>query len=196
MKKLFFGLILSTLSVLACPNGGICKPQMNNTCHENYKSTSLLGTLYYVLKKMNKIDDADIKLAIHSYKMDIAGMKRGINPQAFKEGKFDKDLYREKSRSRLKLQAQVDLFETIYLVFNNEEKKSFYTLMTKYQEQLKTEGTMNVKPCPNIGMVPAMCPSKVQGCLQCKNKCQCENEKECQCKEDCTCPKCKEKRSN
>ena len=126
-------MILSTLALIPC--------------HVEYRSSSLLGTLYYALDEMDKKGDTNIKLTVESHKMDVAGMKRGMNVEAFKDEKFDKDLYAKTSRLRSKLQAQGNPLETICLVLNDKEKKRLNTSMITHQERLKTDGFMKGKIC-------------------------------------------------
>jgi len=195
MKKIVMFMILGTLALVACPDGNRCNSHQKMGCQGYYKGGNVLATLNDALEEMGRADDADIKLAIHSYKMGLASSQGGVNTEAFKGGSFDKELYMKESRLQLKLQAQVDLFETIYLVLNAKEKKQLYTLMRAYQVKEGTAGRiMHKQMCPSKTNLPQMCPKKESACSHCKTKCQCENSEECKCKHSCDCAKCKVKR--
>ena len=193
MRLIIMALALSAMTLFACPGncgkgqmqGKICDMPMDGKqgkcgSKKMERPGSTLGTVKYALEKMGLRDNGDIKVAIHEYKKTVRGLKRGMNTDAFKEGRFDPEVYRQNSRKTTKLQAEVDLFETIYLVLTDEQKKQFHILMAGHQhfmglENVGPDGTcMSKQACAGCG-----CDGKGTPGCQCKGSdggiCQCDN---------------------
>lgn len=154
-KTILLALALST-TLLACPKGNCsqmtqgtgkqCAPQ---NCGSKQRLGSVSETLAYALNMMKIQDRAEIRMAIKSYKMKLASIDRGMDTHAFKDGKFDRELYISNSRQTKKVNAQVKLFEDVYAVLSAEEKKELHRLMSAHQTYVKGFKGQRQKSCPN-----------------------------------------------
>ena len=155
-KSILLALALST-ALLACPKGNC--PQTSNqgagkqctvqNCGSKQRLGSVSETLAYALNMMKIQERAEIRMAIKSYKMALAGIERGMDTHAFKDGKFDRELYIRNSRQTKKVNAQVKLFEDLYAVLSAEEKKKLHRLMSAHQTYVKGFKEQRQKSCPN-----------------------------------------------
>jgi hypothetical protein len=143
-KTTLLALALST-TLLASPKGNSpqadCQGAGKQCAAQNCGSKQCLGsvseTLAYALDIMKVRERAEIRMAIKSYQMNIAGIERGIDTHAFKDGKFDKELFIQNSAHTKKVNAQVKLFEEIYAVLSSDEKKRLHQLMSAHQTYIK-----------------------------------------------------------
>lgn len=159
MRLTLIGFIFLATSLFACPNGcgNAGSPMMGKSCHQKmYRPGSTLGTLKYALHIMQLNDEPDIKVAIHGYKRTLMSLPRGMNTDAFKAGKFDKELYIKNSRKQQKLAAEIDLFETIYLVLDDKQKEELHRLMAAHQHYLSLNNCSSGQGC---GVKNCHCPS-------------------------------------
>ncbi|WP_345976309.1 hypothetical protein [Sulfurimonas sp. HSL3-7] len=155
-KTMLLALALST-TLLACPKGncpqaanqGAGKQCTAQNCNSKQRLGSVSETLYYALDIMKMQDRPEIRMAIKSYQMNLAGIQRGMDTHAFKDGKFDKELYLRNSAHTKKVNAQVKLFEEIYAVLNSAEKKRLHQLMSAHQTYVKGFKEQRLKSCPN-----------------------------------------------
>ncbi len=204
MRALLFMIFIAITTLFACPAncnmpmmkgkmcavdqpgpGGMCGPKSHM-----YRPGSTLGTIKYALDRIGLKDNADIKLAIHEYKKTVRALKRGMNTDAFKHGKFDVELYKKNSRKQQKLLAEIDLFETIYLVLNDTQKVDFHRLMAAHQHYLSLDNVA-VPGCQGgchgqyQDKLYAPCKSTMPTCNNCGP------DGKCKCGDNCTCPSCK-----
>lgn len=145
MKKItLLALALST-ALLASPKGnssqadcrGAGKQCAAQNCGSEQRLGSVSETLAYALDIMKVKERPEIRMAIKSYQMNIAGIERGLDTHAFKDGKFDKEFFIQNSAHTKKVNAQVKLFEEIYAVLSSDEKKRLHQLMSAHQAYIK-----------------------------------------------------------
>ncbi len=156
-KSIFLALALST-ALLACPKGN-CPQTANqgagkkcaaqNCGGSKQRLGSVSETLAYALDIMKVQERPEIRMAIKSYQMNLAGIERGLDTHAFKDGKFDKELYLQNSAHTKKVNAQAKLFEEIYAVLNSDEKKRLHQLMSAHQAYVKGFKEQRLQSCPN-----------------------------------------------
>ncbi|MEA1920744.1 MAG: hypothetical protein U9N52_12955 [Campylobacterota bacterium] len=140
-----------------------------HSCHK--KNNGVLKTLTYALNIMELRQQPDIKLAFAMYKRDVKAINRGLNIDAFKEARFDKEAFIKEHTLYKKLEAQVDLIDTIYIVLNHEQREELHRLMAAHQHYkalLRKES-------------PRLCADK----SSCSQKKRCHSKKYCDKKKDC-----------
>jgi len=153
MKPLLIVLSFFTAAALACGNP-------SNSCQNGCSNAPapFLETLHYSLEQMELEDNSDIKTAIRMYKKDLRILENAIPVEAFAGGNFNPGAYALGSADAKILKAQIDLFDTIYLILNDEQKKQLPTLIGMYQHHMKFINTSK------------MCGSAKKGCDTDKSK--------------------------
>ena len=155
-KSILLALALST-TLLACPKGN-CPQTADQSagkqcaaqnCGSKQRLGSVSETLSYALNMMKVQDRPEIRMAIKSYQMNVANIERGMDTHAFKDGKFDRELYIKNSPQTKKVNAQVKLFEEIYAVLTAEEKKKLHQLMSAHQVYVKSYKEQRRQSCQN-----------------------------------------------
>ncbi len=134
--RLFLALLFTASTLLAC----------QNSCNKA-RSSTLLDTLDYALIVMDLQDDADINTAIALYKRDMKALSRQFDTEAFKEGKFNPDTYRANHVSSQKIDAQIALFETLYLILTDAQKKRLHQLMSAHIHYIDVVAKEAPKAC-------------------------------------------------
>lgn len=147
MRFVFILLSVISASVLACGNpGAMCgtspascsaSPAGGCGCNCGTGGGMMLETLTYAINELGLSDNGDIRTAIRLYKKEMRTFKPKIPMEAFEGGEFHPDIYAKNAAPARALQAQSDLFETIYLVLNDEQKKEFPVLMGMYQHHME-----------------------------------------------------------
>lgn len=134
MKPLLIALSFFTAAALACGN-----PSMSCGGNSECGSTQLplIEPITYALGQMGMEDNSDIRTAIHLYKKEVRSLTPMIPTEAFQGSTFDPGAYALNSPDAKALKSQIDLFDTIYLVLNDEQKKQFPTLIGMYQHHMK-----------------------------------------------------------
>lgn len=132
MKPLLVILTFFTAAALACGNP-------SNSCQNGYGNASapFLETLHYSLEQLKLEDNSDIKTAIRIYKKEVRSLENTIPIEAFAGGNFNPGAYALGSADAQILKAQIDLFDTIYLILNDEQKKQLPVLIGMYQHHMK-----------------------------------------------------------
>lgn len=130
MKPLLFALSLLSVAAFACTN-----PSMSG-CNKS-SQLPLLEPISYALEQMKLEDNADIRTAIRLYKKDLRSLEPTIPTEAFDGGHFSPGTYALNSPDAKALKAQIDLFDTLYLILNDEQKKQFPLLIGMYQHHMK-----------------------------------------------------------
>jgi len=128
------------------------------------KPGGTVDTLTYALKLMELDDEPDIKLALHGFKSSMRALERGVPVEAFKDGKFDKEAYVKNSYLTQKINAQIDLFETVYLVLNDEQKKQLHLYMAAHQHYLSLLRKESGMGCDKKRACDGKGPLKMKGC--------------------------------
>ncbi len=144
-------------AVLACSNPqSSCMDEKRCGCSQ--MQHPLVETITYALGEMGLQDNSDIRAAIRMYKKDMRSMQPEIPLEAFRNGNFDPDVYAKNATPAKALQAQVDLFDTIYLILNDEQKKEFPKLIRMYQHHMRfiTVPPMCMKGCDGDGTMKMM----------------------------------------
>ncbi len=149
MKPLFIVLSFFTAAAIGCTTpSGKCA----NT------PSSFLETLHYSLEQMNLDDNADIRTAVRMYKKEVRALEQTIPLEAFAGGNFNPGAYALGSADAKILKAQIDLFDTIYLILNDEQKKQLPQLIGLYQHHMQYLSN------------PKMCGNEKKGCDTDKSK--------------------------
>lgn len=175
IRPLLLALSLFGAAALACGNpgagcgtqGSSCAPAAQSGCNCNGK-VSLLETVTYAIDELGLSDNGDIRTAITLFKREMRSLQPHVPTEAFDNGTFNPEVYAKNATPAQALKAQTDLFETIYLVLNDEQKKSFPQLMGMYQHHMQYAGTP--KMCGPKGgnccsKTPKMCDTPpYQGC--------------------------------
>lgn len=131
MRILMIALGVFTTAALACVNpSGYC-----GGCGKEH--TTLVETVTYALNELGLEENSDIHTALRLYQKEMRSLSRKVPVEAFSDGKFHPGLYAQKAGSSQAVQAQIDLFETIYLILNDEQKKEFPKLMGMYQHHIQ-----------------------------------------------------------
>lgn len=154
MKPLLIALAFFTAAALACSNP-------SNSCGSRYSShstTPFIEPITYALDQMELGDNSDIRTAIHLYKKEVRSLSSSIPIEAFAGGNFNPGAYALNSSDAKVLKAQIDLFDTIYLILNDEQKKQFPTLIGMYQHHMKFASSS------------PMCKNEKKGCDTNKRK--------------------------
>lgn len=131
MRILMMALGIFATAALACINpsgncGGCGKGQ-----------TAFVETVTYALNELGLEENSDIHTALHLYQKEMRILTPKVPEEAFVGGHFNAAAYVAYSPSAKALQAQIDLFETIYLILNDEQKKEFPKLMGMYQHHIQ-----------------------------------------------------------
>lgn len=133
MKPLLIVLSFFTVAALACSNpSGNC----SSGCW-NSSAVPLIEPITYALEQMNIEDNADVRTALRMYKKEVRSLQPTIPTEAFAGGNFNPGAYALGSSDAKILKAQIDLFDTLYLILNDEQKKQFPTLIGIYQHHMK-----------------------------------------------------------
>lgn len=153
MKPLLIILSFFTAAALACGNP-------SNSCQNGYSNAPapFLETLHYSLEQLKLEDNSDIKTAIRIYKKEVRSLEKTIPIEAFAGGNFNPGAYALGSADAQILKAQIDLFDTIYLILNDEQKKQLPVLIGMYQHHMKYVSN------------PKMCSTAKKGCDTDKSK--------------------------
>lgn len=140
MKPLLAILMFISTAVFACNSPA-------NQCTDRYGAapSSFLETLNYTLEQMKLDENPDIRTAVQMYKQEVRAQERTIPVEAFAGGSFNPGAYALGSSDAKILKAQIDLFDTIYLILNDEQKKQLPVLIGIYQHHMKY--TSNPKTC-------------------------------------------------
>lgn len=208
MRPLLLILSLFGAVALACGNPGAgCGPQAGS-CATPAQSgcgcsgkTALLETITYAIDELGLADHGDIRTALALYKKEMRALKPHIPTEAFDNGKFDHEVYANNATPALALKAQSDLFETIYLVLNDEQKKAFPQLMGMYQHHMQYAGSPKMcgpkaanccsTPSKTCGPKDGSCCSKAQKTCGTTPSCGCASTPskacDCSCKTSKTC---------
>lgn len=152
MKPLLIILSFFTAAALACGNP-------SDSCQKGHEASSaFVETLHYSLEQLQLDDNSDIRTAVAMYKKEVQSLENAIPVEAFAGGNFNPGAYALGSADAKILKAQIDLFDTIYLILNNEQKKQLPVLMGMYQHHMKFINT------------PTMCSGTKKGCETDKSK--------------------------
>jgi hypothetical protein len=138
----------------------------NNSCDQNQNQKGLIGTLTYALNIMEMRNQSDIKVAFALYKRDIKAIERSLNVKAFEGARFDKELFIKEHAYYKKLEAQVDLIDTIYLVLNHDQREELHRLMAAHEHYLALLRKES----------PQLCADKTS----CQKKESCQKKRACQ----------------
>ena len=160
MKPLLIVLSFFTAAAIACGN-----PSMTCSANPPCASTQppLMEPITYALEEMGLGDNSDVRTAIHLYKKEVRKLSPSIPTEAFAGGNFNPGAYALNSSDAKILKAQIDLFDTLYLILNDEQKKQFPTLIGIYQHHMKFTNTSK------------MCAKMPKGCNSNKSK-SCETK--------------------
>jgi hypothetical protein len=156
MKKTLLIALAMTASLMACPQGSCAA---GGSCPTAYRSGGVLDTLTYALGVMKLQDDPEIKRATQGYKMHLCNLPCGVDTEAFIGGKFNKTVYVENSALTKKVQAQAELFETLYRVLDDKQKVRLHQLMAAHQHYVDTLEKENPSACKGGKACPVK-PSK------------------------------------
>lgn len=97
----------------------------------------LIETISYALEEMGIEDNADIRTAIRLYLKEMRSLSPKIPLEAFSDGNFYPEMYARNATPAQALEAQISLFETIYLILNEKQKQEFPVLMGMYQYHMQ-----------------------------------------------------------
>ncbi len=97
------------------------------------KGEPFLEPIMYAVNHLGLEDNGDIGVAISSYKKILRSQEYKIPTEAFGGTNFNAGVYALHSSDAKKLDAQIDLIDTLYLIFNDEQKKKFPVLLGIYQ---------------------------------------------------------------
>lgn len=103
-------------------------------------NTSLIETISYALEEMGLEDNGDIRTAMHLYQKEMRSARPEIPDEAFSDGHFYPAVYAQKAMPARAMEAQIDLFETIYMVLDEKQKREFPALMKMYQYHMQFTG--------------------------------------------------------
>ncbi len=104
-----------------------CEPK---SCYA--KPGGIVDALTYALDVMELRDNPDIRLALALYRRDLKAIDRGVDVTAFRNGTFDRERFVATHSSTKKVEAQAELFETLYIILNQEEKTKLHRLMAAH----------------------------------------------------------------
>lgn len=145
--RLFPFIIASFASAaFACGNPGMGCGQQTAHCSTmdkeqgcgcNQHNIPLLETVTYALGELGLADNSDIRTALKLYKKEMRSLKPRIPTDAFENGTFNPVVYARNATPTQALQAQIDLFDTLYLILNDEQKQKFPQLMGMYQHHME-----------------------------------------------------------
>lgn len=176
MRPLLIALSFIGAAALACGNPAMscgtpassCSTASQSACGCGGGKVMILETITYALQELGLSENGDIRTALSLYKKEMRSLKPKIPTEAFEGGQFHPDVYAKNATPAQALQAQSELFETIYLVLNDEQKKEFPKLMGMYQHHMEYAGGMNKMcgtPMGKCGKGPMMCDTPpYQGC--------------------------------
>jgi len=154
MKPLLIALSFFTAAALACGNP-------SNSCNSEYNTHStpaLIEPITYALSQIGMEDNSDIRTAVHLYKKEVRSLTPSIPTEAFQGNNFNPGAYALNSPDAKALKAQIDLFDTIYLILNDEQKKQFPIFIGMYQHHIKFVNSSK------------MCTTQKKGCDGDKSK--------------------------
>ncbi|MGD9717379.1 MAG: hypothetical protein AB7U26_09925 [Sulfuricurvum sp.] len=120
-----------TAVALACANPSGCA----SGCAKG--AIPLVETVTYAVNELGLEENSDIQTALRLYRKEMRTLSPKVPEEAFVGGHFNPAAYIAYSPSAKALQAQIDLFETIYLVLNDAQKKEFPRLMGMYQHHMQ-----------------------------------------------------------
>lgn len=154
MKPLLIALSFFTAAALACGNP-------SNSFDSGYSAHStpaLIEPITYALDQIGMEDNSDIRTAVHLYKKEVRSLTPSIPTEAFQGSNFNPGAYALNSPDAKALKAQIDLFDTIYLILNDEQKKQFPIFIGMYQHHIKFVNSSK------------MCTTQKKGCDGDKSK--------------------------
>lgn len=125
----FFSTVLLACGNPPCGGGGYAKGNV-----------SLIETVAYAIEEMGMEENGDIRTAMRLYQKEMRSAHFAIPSEAFSDGSFYPAVYAQKAAPARALEAQIDLFETIYMVLNDKQKKEFPVLMQMYQHHMQFAG--------------------------------------------------------
>ncbi len=131
---LFFLLCLGSLMA--------CEPK---SC--NAQAPGMVDALTYALDVMELRDNPDIKLALALYRRDLKAIDRGIDVSAFSNGKFDRERFVASHAGTRRVEAQAELFDTVYLILSNQEKVKLHQLMAGHMHYLELLTRESLQAC-------------------------------------------------
>ncbi|MGD9970480.1 MAG: hypothetical protein AB7S65_08485 [Sulfuricurvum sp.] len=171
-RPILLALSLIGAAALACgnPSSGGCASSSPSamsscSCGCGMNGTPILETITYALGELGLSDNGDIRTAIKLYKKEMRAYKPKLPSDAFADGAFHPDLYAKSAAPAHALQAQSDLFETIYLVLNDAQKQEFPKLMGMYEHHMEFTNLPH-KMCGASSMPASMCSTAptMKGC--------------------------------
>lgn len=133
-------------ATFACGNMGMGCAQSSNSCSSmnmqqgcgcKTQEIPLLETVTYALGELGLADNSDVRTALKLYKKEMRTLKPRVPTDAFENGVFNAVVYARNASSTQALQAQIDLFDTLYLILNEEQKQKFPQLMGMYQHHME-----------------------------------------------------------
>ncbi len=154
MKPLLIALSFFTAAALACGNPS----NSFNSGYSAHSTPALIEPITYALDQIGMGDNSDIRTAIHLYKKEVRSLTPSIPTEAFQGSNFNPGAYALNSPDAKALKAQIDLFDTIYLILSDEQKKQFPTLIGIYQHHMKFINSSK------------MCAGQKKGCNNDKSK--------------------------
>lgn len=98
---------------------------------------SLMETLTFALEQVGMEENSDIQTAIQLYQKEMRSAKSGIPSEAFIDGNFYPAVYAQKAPPARAMEAQIELFETIYMILDDEQKKLFPRVIAMYQHHMQ-----------------------------------------------------------
>lgn len=131
MRMLMIALGFFTTAALACGNPAGC----GGWCAKG--AIPLIETVSYAINELGLEENSDIHTALRLYQKEMRTLTPKVPEEAFVGGHFNAAAYVAYSPSAKALQAQIDLFETIYLILNDVQKKEFPKLMGMYQHHIQ-----------------------------------------------------------
>jgi len=117
--------------------GGCSAMDMQQGCGCSKHNIPLLETITYALGELGLADNSDVRTALKLYKKEMRTLKPRVPTDAFENGVFNAVVYARNASSTQALQAQIDLFDTLYLILDDEQKQKFPQLMGMYQHHME-----------------------------------------------------------
>ena len=125
MRLIMITLGLFSAAAFACGN-----PACGSGAKEQ---PAFLETITYALSELGLEENSDLQTAVRLYKKEIKPLSPSVPSEAFVGGHFNPAAYIAYAPDAKALKAQIDLFETIYLILDDEQKKEFPRVMGMYQ---------------------------------------------------------------
>lgn len=128
MRMLMIAIGMFSAAAWACANPSYGCEKEGNT---------LIETVAYALNEIGMEDNGDIRAAMRLYRKEMRSLNPDVPLEAFRDGRFYPEIYTQYSTPAKAMAAQIDLFDTIYLILNENQKKEFPRLMKMYQHHMK-----------------------------------------------------------